>query len=62
MTKARFIVIAWPADHDEDLVEHARDIQDSMDMLMMGGPRVISEPAPEVVLACENTIPEHFGG
>ena len=61
MTKERFIVIAWPADHEEDLAEHARDIQDSIDMLMMGGARVITAPAPEVVMACENTIPEHFG-
>ena len=62
MTKGRFIVIAWPADHDEDLAEHACYIQDGIDMLMMGGARVIVPPAPEVVAACENTIPEHFGG
>lgn len=44
--KPRFIIIAWPEDHDEDLAEHARDIQDSMDMLQMGCPKVIA-PVPE---------------
>lgn len=37
----RFIVIAWPEDHDEDLANHACDLQDFIDTVQMGGARVI---------------------
>jgi hypothetical protein len=40
--KVRFIIIAWPEDHDEDLEQHACDIQDFINEIQMGCPDVIS--------------------
>lgn len=40
--KARFIVIAWPEGHDEDLAQHACDISDFIDTIQMGSPDVVA--------------------
>jgi hypothetical protein len=37
----RFIVIAWPEDHDEDPANHACDLQDVIYAAQMVGARVI---------------------
>jgi hypothetical protein len=60
MTKERFIVIAWPVDHDEDLAEHACYIQDGIDMLMMGGAKVIAPIPSHLHDACEEHLSEVF--
>lgn len=52
----RFILIAWPEDHDEDLAQTACDIQDMLDAAQVGGASVIA-PLPEGVnLVIERTV------
>lgn len=52
----RFILIAWPEDHEEDLAETACDIQDMLDAAQAGDAAVIS-PLPEsVTLAIEVAV------
>ena len=47
MNKQRFIIIAWPKDHDEgDLADVACDIQDMLDLAQVGGAKVIA-PIPD---------------
>ena len=46
--KQRLLIVAWPEDHDEDIPSHALDIQDAIDLLQMGGARVIA-PLPDAV-------------
>jgi len=43
MKKPRFLIIAWPEDHDENLENHANDIQDVLDC-DMGCPQVLPIP------------------
>lgn len=38
----RFLLIAWPSDHEEELSDHARDIQSMLDHAQVGGAKVIS--------------------
>ena len=38
----RFLIIAWPADHEEDLEQAACDLQDVIDAAQMGGAQVIA--------------------
>jgi hypothetical protein len=38
----RFVVIAWPQDHEEELSDYARDIQSTLDYAQSGGARVFS--------------------
>lgn len=45
--KERFLLIAWPEDHDEDIPSHAWDIADLL--IDMGCPQVI-RPLPEEVV------------
>ena len=47
MKKPRFLIVAWPEDHDENLENHAGDIQDAVDC-DMGCPRVLG-PLPAVL-------------
>jgi hypothetical protein len=47
MKKPRFLIIAWPEDHEEDLADHACAIQDAIDT-DMGCPRVLM-PLPEIL-------------
>lgn len=54
MSQQRFILIAWPHDHDEDLATHASDLQDCIDMAMMGGARVSAPLPAEDLLAVEH--------
>lgn len=55
--KQRFIVIAWPEDHDEgDLANHACDIQDMLDILMVGGAKVIAPIPSDLHIACEQHL------
>lgn len=42
----RFLIIAWPADHEEDLEQAACDLQDVIDAAQMGGAQVIA-PVPD---------------
>jgi hypothetical protein len=44
MNPQRFLLIAWPADHDEDLELTAQDIQDMLDEAQVGGAKVIRPP------------------
>ena len=37
----RFLIIAWPEDHEEELSDYARDIQSTLDYAQSGGARVI---------------------
>ena len=59
--KQRFIIIAWPEDHDEDdLAEHACDIQDMLDLAQVGGAKVVA-PLPDALHAlCEEHFTELF--
>lgn len=56
MTK-RFLIVAWPEDHEEDLEQHACDLQDAIDMIQMGGARVIA-PIPD---SLQKAITDAFG-
>ncbi len=52
----RFILVAWPEDHEEDLEQAACDIQDVLDEAQVGGAVVIA-PLPESVnLAIEVAV------
>lgn len=55
MKTPRFLIIAWPAEHDEDLNEHACHIQDAIDC-DMGGPRVIAPVPPLLERAIEQAL------
>jgi hypothetical protein len=59
--KQRFIVIAWPEDHDEgDLADVACDIQDLLDMAQAGGAKVIA-PIPDALHeACTEHLKDVF--
>jgi uncharacterized membrane protein len=46
--KQRFILVAWPEDHEEDLAQAACDIQDVLDAAQVGGAVVIC-PLPAIV-------------
>jgi hypothetical protein len=37
MPNHRFLVIAWPEDHEEELSDYARDIQSMLDLAQVGG-------------------------
>lgn len=56
MKKPRFLIVAWPEGHDENLTNHACEIQDAIDC-DMGGPRVIM-PLPALL---ERAIEQALG-
>jgi len=49
----RFLIVAWPEDHEEDLEQHACDLQDAIDMIQMGGARVFNLLSEEHTRAVE---------
>ena len=55
--KQRFIVIAWPEDHDEEeLAEHACNIQDVLDLAQVGGAKVIAPIPNHLHTECEQLL------
>lgn len=49
--------MAWPEDHEEDLEQHACDLQDAIDMIQMGGAQVLA-PIPD---SLQKAIVDEFG-
>lgn len=47
----RFIIIAWPEDHEEELSDYVRDIQSTLDFAQSGGAIVIGTIDRNVELA-----------
>lgn len=52
----RFILVAWPEDHEEDLAQAACDIQDMLDAAQVGGAVVIAPLPDSVNLAIEVAV------
>lgn len=53
MKQDRFLVIAWPADHEEELSDYARYIQSTLDYALSGGALVINPVDENVARAIE---------
>jgi hypothetical protein len=56
MIKDRFLIIAWPEDHEEELSDHARDIQSVLDLAQVGGARVYMMPSETLSREIEQAI------
>lgn len=54
----RFLIIAWPEDHDEDLEEHACSLQDVMDLAHVGGGKVYCPLPDKLHKQIEAALPE----
>ena len=53
MKQNRFLIIAWPADHEEDLAYYANQIQDFLNLAQVGGAIVIAPPMEATCSAIE---------
>jgi hypothetical protein len=56
--KPRFMIIAWPGDHDEDLAQAACDLQDVIDSAQMGGARVLAPLHDSIHTVLEEMLDE----
>ena len=54
----RFLIIAWPADHEEDLEQAACDLQDVIDAAQMGGAQVIAPISTRLHYEIEDDLGE----
>lgn len=55
---SRFLVIEWPEDHEENLQEHAADIQEMLDGAQVGGATVHHDLAQPLIAALERAFSE----
>lgn len=55
---SRFLVIEWPEDHEENLQEHAADIQEMLDGAQVGGATVHHDLAQPLIAALERAFAE----
>lgn len=60
-SKQRFLIVAWPDDHDEDLERHASDIQEALDAGLVGGARVVGPFPPEFAKRADHIIGKVVG-
>lgn len=56
MSTQRFLLVAWPEDHEEDIAQAACDIQDVLDAAQVGGAVVIAPLPASVILAIEVAV------
>lgn len=55
-SKQRFLIVAWPEDHDEDIEQAATDIQEVLDGAQVGGARVVGPFPPELAQRVEKIV------